>query len=55
MFVTAKEAAEKLGVCQHTIRRLAKAGKIEFIKVSVTHHLYNIDKYIEEQTLNRDK
>jgi excisionase family DNA binding protein len=55
MFVNVKEAAKKLGVCQQTIRRLAKNGKIEFIKISASHFLYNIDHFIEQQTLNRDK
>lgn len=48
MFVPTKEACRILQIHPNTLRKLAKEKKIDFIKVSKTHHLYNVEKFIEE-------
>lgn len=48
MFLNVDDAAKKLGVCQETIRRLARKGKIEYVKISKNHYVYDVNKYIEE-------
>lgn len=51
MFLGVDDAAKKLGVCQQTIRRMAKQGKIKYIKMSSRHYVYNVDDYIKQQTI----
>ena len=45
-YVTSKKALEKLGISIVTLRTWANKGKIEFIKSSGGHRLYNLDKYL---------
>lgn len=47
MYLSMKDAANKLGVSQTTIRRLAKKGEIKKVMLSSNHAIYDVDEYLE--------
>lgn len=55
MFLNVDDAAKKLGVSQQTIRRLAKKGKIDFVKVSSNYYVYDVDKFIKDNIVLSNK
>lgn len=55
MFLNIDDAARKLGVCQETVRRLARKGKIEYVKIAVNHYVYDVDKFIEENRVRKSE
>lgn len=50
MYVTGKEARERLGVCSNTLRRYDQEGKIETIRPNGGARRYNVDKYIKDNS-----
>lgn len=50
MFVSSSEACKILGIHPNTLRKFARLGKIDFIVVGKNYYIYNVDKFIEEQT-----
>ena len=49
-FVGGKEASELLGVHQRTLMNWDRTGKIETIRTSGNKRLYNVSKFISENS-----
>ena len=52
-YVNAKEAKKLLGVHSMTLRRWDKSGKIETMRTTGGHRMYNIEKYMRENNKNK--
>ena len=48
-FVAAGYAAESLGACSDTLRRWARAGKIDFMRTPGGRYRYNLDGFMAAQ------
>ena len=48
-YVSTKEAAERLGVCQNTVREYANAGKIDYIRTPGGQRRYRVDSLTSEK------
>ena len=51
-YVNAKEAKKILGVHSMTLRRWDEGGKIETMRTTGGHRMYNIEKYMKENNKN---
>ena len=52
-YLSGKEACQKLGVHSRTLYNWEEKGKIDTIRTPGGKRLYNVDKYIKEQTTNK--
>lgn len=52
-YLSGKEACQKLGVYSRTLYNWEEKGKIDTIRTPGGKRLYNVDKYIKEQTTNK--
>ena len=48
MYVSTGEAAKRLGMCGHTLRKLAKAQRIDAILTSTGKFRYNVESVLDE-------
>jgi len=55
IYVNSNKAKEILGVHVSTLRRWEKEGKIETMRTSGNHRLYNINKYLKEYGREMEK
>jgi excisionase family DNA binding protein len=53
-FVTPRVASEKLGVHQRTLYQLEKKGKIETIRTPGNKRLYNVDKLLSYNDMEKN-
>ena len=52
-YLSGKEACQKLGVHSRTLYNWDEKGKIDTIRTPGGKRLYNVDKYIKDQTTNK--
>jgi putative resolvase len=52
-YLSGKEACQKLGVHSRTLYNWEEKGKIDTIRTPGGKRLYNVDKYIKDQTTNK--
>ena len=51
-FISGKLASKQLGVCNQTLYKYEKEGKLETIRTPGGKRLYNVSKYLESLNLN---
>jgi predicted site-specific integrase-resolvase len=54
-FIKPSDAAKRLGVSLHTLRRWEKKGLIEAIRTDNGQRRYNVDDYVERKGIKTDK